>query len=155
MSSESTATEEALMWKHDLFSLAMQRMSGCAIWGNTLFGNCLPASLCILDDAKVRHPGAFVVIGDICKNGEEPVAAVLLQNFISDHCSSKPPFHAWIDLGCGDIFDVVGPSWIGSSGTYYDAELASKEGFRYYNVLVDEVDVKAFYSKLLALQLGA
>jgi len=152
MSSEPLI-EDLADWKRGICIIASRKMMNCSTWGNTLLANCLPASFCILDDVKKRFPEAFVVIGDIYKGDKNRIDPNALHNFKDGVCKNKPSFHAWIDLGSGDIFDVVGPSWLDLNYQYFDAETAAKEEVNYYSILTSEIDVSAFYSKLLKAQL--
>lgn len=147
--------DELATFKHEMFCLAMQRMMDCATWGRKLAGNCLPACLCILPEIKSQFPAATIVIGDIDKCGNNQPNLLDFQHFLKGEIDRQPSFHAWIDLGNGDLFDPVGTSWLNEGGTYLDASLAKKQGIHYYKCLTQAVDVSMFYQRLLYSRRGA
>lgn len=149
------ADDEVGMLKHEMFCLAMQRMMDCRTWGNTLTGNCLPACLCILPEIQAAYPSARVVIGDIGKIGQAQPDCRLTHQFIKGQVDRTPSFHAWIDLGNGDLFDPVGPSWLNQGGTYLDASQAQEQGICYYPCLTQVGDVNIFYQNLLGSRTSA
>jgi len=143
-------------WKYQLSSVALLRMLNCNLWGNTLLGNCLPASLAVIDDVKKHHPDAKVVIGLLVKS-DAPVdnaSKMAIINFSQSKEATKPDFHAWIDLDGNDILDYVGPSWVNLNYSFFNRKLAAKDGYTHFSILQSPVEVDAFYKKLKALQLG-
>lgn len=134
--------------KDDVF----HEMRSIKLWGNQFTANCLPASLQALDRVKLLHPHAKVVIGTQTKNNNLSIAKHPIVLFKDAKIDSRPTFHAWIDLGNGDVFDMVGPSWNNKSEPYWDRATARKYCKGYYPILESTFEVYRFYVRLKWLQ---
>ena len=128
--------------KNDVFD----EMLGVKLWSYRFTGNCLPASLQGLSRVRSIYPNAKVVIGRQSRvhiSGIDPI--ILFKDAKIEQC---PSFHAWIDLGNGDVFDMVGPSCYGKSDIYWDKKTAKKYDKEYFDVLSKTSDVYRFYIRL-------
>ncbi len=116
------------------------------LWGGRFTANCLPVSLQGLSRVRLIYPNAKVVIGDLSQPDISQIDSIsLFKDAKTEQC---PSFHAWIDLGNGDVFDMVGPSWYNQSDNYWDKTTAKKYDKEYFEVLSKTSDVYRFYIRL-------
>lgn len=129
-------------------------MRSIKLWGNQFTGNCLPASLHAIARVRLLYPDAKVVIGRQMKINYKSIAENPIILFKDAKTKTCPPFHSWIDLGNGDVFDMVGPSWNDKSELYWDRASAKKYGKGYYCTLETTFEVYRFYIRMKWLRQG-
>jgi len=115
------------------------------------FGNeCLFVSTKCLALFQKSHPKAFVAIGLCEKNGRDVKVEPII-DFLKNPTNTAPFYHAWIDLGNGDIADLTLAQTHGErkemqeyQNNYIDAAAAKKIGIEYHSVIIDPIDVAKF-----------
>lgn len=112
---------------------------------------CLPVSLYALSFIKETYPDAYVVIGVISNNSQDlAVADHLLKFILQTEPIFYPPYHAWIDLGQGDIADLTLSATYPDTFTIFqlmamDRADAHNFGIDYKPVITDPVDIGKFF----------
>ena len=115
------------------------------------FGNeCLFVSTKCLALFQKSHPDAFVAIGICEKNGREGKVEPII-HFLKNPTNTAPIYHAWIELGNGDIADLTlaqthdrREEMQEYQNSYIDAAAARKIGITYHCVIMDPIEVARF-----------
>lgn len=115
------------------------------------FGNeCLFVSTKCLALFQTSHPDAFVAIGLCEKNGREVKVEPII-NFLENPTNTAPVYHAWIELGNGEIADLTlaqthdrREEMQEYQDNYIDAAAARKIGITYHRVIMDPIKVARF-----------
>ena len=100
-----------------------------------------------------KFPNAKLVIGSYVRDENEQLSTDLIdkiKSYSSDPLINDiPVFHAWVDLGHGDILDFVAPGLTADLNhfRFLNKERAIENKFYYRPVLTLEADTIAFFEK--------
>ncbi|MEF1225984.1 hypothetical protein QTO02_00220 [Vibrio fortis] len=123
-------------------------------WGCSLREACLPVCMGTIEHLKSLDANACIVIGDIAESPLKKEHVSKIKNYPFNEGKLDFEYHAWFELGNGDILDLTGAKWleftygIKNLAETLDRNSAKATGFDYFPVITSPQAVQGFYEKL-------